>query len=61
MPLPDVTDTRILIRVVKVPTTGERLDDYYRERKMLHGGNVENAIRGDGCRRTPVRGSGVGR
>ena len=51
------TDTRILIRVVKVPTTGELLDQYYRERGMSLGGRGDTAVRGDGCRRVPARGS----
>jgi hypothetical protein len=53
----DAPDTRILIRVVKIPTTGERLDEYYRERGLLHGGRGDTAVRGDGCRRVPARGS----
>lgn len=49
------------IRVVKVPTTGELLDQYYRERNMIHGGGAEHdrtMPQGDGCRRVPARTGG---
>lgn len=50
---------RITIRVVRPPTTGEQLDAFYRERNMIHGGEIHSPIgtRGTGSRRIPVRGS----
>ncbi len=51
------TTPRITIRVVKLPTTGEQLDTYYRERNMVHGSRGDTAVRGDGCRRVPKKGS----
>ena len=50
-------DTRILIRVVKPPTTGERLDAYYREHGHAVIDRGDTSVRGDGCRRVPARGS----
>lgn len=48
---------RIVVRVVKVPTMGEQLDAYYRERGMVCGDRGDRMVRGDGCRRVPARGS----
>lgn len=47
----------VVIRVVKVPTTGERLDAYYRERGLVTGSRGDTAVRGDGCRHVPARGA----
>lgn len=50
-----VSEPRLVIRVVKIPTTSEQLDDYYRERNMVVGSRGDTSIRGDGCRRVPPR------
>lgn len=49
---------RITIRVVKVPTTGEQLDAYYRERGLVHGAGSTTGVRGNGNRRVPPKGTG---
>jgi hypothetical protein len=48
---------RITIRVVKVPTTGELLDEYYRQRGLVHGSGSEPDVRGTGGRRIAPKGS----
>lgn len=33
---------RLVLRVVRAPGLGARLDEHYRERGMIHGSNVES-------------------
>lgn len=50
---------RITIRVVKVPTTGEQLDEYYRQRGLVHGAGSDPDVRGTGTRRVAPKGTGA--